>query len=123
VLPGFIDTHGHLANAGVNLGYIDCSLEAGVKSIKDIQAKITKKARTALGGEWIKGFNFDESKLAEKRIPNKLDLDRAAPNHPVFLTMVGTHVYVANSKAFELMAIRADTPDPPVGDLTETRDW
>ena len=112
VIPGLNDTHGHLFGSGVGLGHIDCSEESGVKSIKDIQERITERVKTTPKGEWIQGVKLDESKLIERRIPNRWDLDEAAPNHPVFITYVGAHVYVANSKAFEIRHITKDTQDP-----------
>ncbi len=112
VIPGLNDTHGHLFGSGVGLGYIDCSEEGGVRSIKDIQNRIAERVKTTPKGDWIQGIKVDESKLAEKRIPNRWDLDVAAPDHPVFLTYVGAHVYVANTKAFEIRGITKDTKDP-----------
>ncbi|MBS7637912.1 amidohydrolase family protein, partial [Candidatus Bathyarchaeota archaeon] len=115
VLPGFIDTHGHLFSSGVGLGHIDCSEEAGVRSIRDIQERIAERAKRTPKGGWIVGDKFDESKLAERRIPNRWDLDAAAPEHPVLLSMVGGHVYVANSRALEMKGITRETPDPLPG--------
>lgn len=117
VVPGLIDTHGHLASSGLShvRGVIDSSLESGVKSIADIQEMIAERVTTIPKGEWITGRNFDETKLAEKRMPTRWDLDKVAPDHPVNLSMVGGHVYVVNSKAFELAGITKETTDPPGG--------
>jgi len=112
VIPGLNDTHGHLFGSGVGLGHIDCSEESGVKSIKDIQNRIADRVKTTPKSEWIQGVKLDESKLIEKRIPNRWDLDEAAPDHPVFITYVGAHVYVANSKALQVRRITKDTEDP-----------
>ena len=117
VIPGIIDSHGHLAQSAVQLTHIDCSLDGGVKSIKDIQDRVAERVKTTPKGEWIQGDKFDDSKLAEKRLPNKWDLDEVAPNHPIFLTYAGWHIYVANSKALEVCGVIKNTPDPPGGRL------
>jgi predicted amidohydrolase YtcJ len=117
VIPGFIDSHGHLAQSAVQLRHIDCSLEGGVKSINDLQDKIAERAKTTPKGEWIQGDKLDDSKLTEKRLPTKWDLDKVAPDHPVFLTYAAWHIYVVNSKAFEICNINMDVEDPPGGKL------
>ncbi len=45
VIPGIIDSHGHLAQSAVQLTHIDCSLDGGVKSIKDIQDRVAERAK------------------------------------------------------------------------------
>jgi len=117
VIPGIIDSHGHLAQSAVQLAHIDCSLDGGVKSIKDIQDRVAERVKTTPQGEWIQGDKFDDSKLAEKRLPNKWDLDEVTPGHPVFLTYAGWHIYVANSKALQICGVTKNTPDPPGGRL------
>ena len=117
VVPGLIDTHCHMTASGLNIvrGIIDCSLEAGIRSIADIQARITERAKTTPKGEWIDAAKYDETKLFEKRHPNRWDLDEAAPDHPVFISTVGGHFGVVNSKAFEMAGVTKDTPDPVAG--------
>ncbi|MHA2184327.1 MAG: amidohydrolase [Promethearchaeota archaeon] len=113
VLPGFIDSHGHFLNEGSSREiYIDLSEEAGVHSISDIQQILKKKANQTPIGEWIFGYQEDDSKLVEKRHPNKLELDVASINHPILITTVGGHFWMANSKAFELAGVTKDSPDP-----------
>lgn len=112
VVPGFNDTHGHLWSYGARRNVLDCSEEAGVKSIKDIQNKIAEVVKKVPKNKWIVGHKVDDFKLLEKRRPNKWDLDAVAPDHPVYLREVGGHVATANSKAFERSGITKDTPDP-----------
>jgi len=50
-------------------------------------------------GEWIFGHGWDQDELAEQRYPSNLDLDKAAPNHPVLLHRVCGHLGVVNSEA------------------------
>lgn len=118
VIPGLIESHCHLTwGEGTQqaMGIIDGSYEAGVRSIADIQAKITEQAKKKPKGKWIHVVKEDDSKLAEKRHPTKWDLDHVAPNHPVMIDTVGGHFAIVNSKAFELAGITKDSPDPEGG--------
>ncbi len=110
LMPGFIDTHLHL------FGLSQRQVEPDkAKSIADLQVMVSAKARTLGSGQWITGYGWDEAQLAEKRTPNRRDLDQAAPDNPVVLTRAGSHSVVANSAAFKLAGIAASTPDPPGG--------
>ncbi|MFQ6077187.1 MAG: amidohydrolase [Candidatus Bathyarchaeia archaeon] len=116
LISGLIDSHCHMTSTGARMmSDVDLSEEAGVRSIADIKRKITEKARTTPEGEWIIGAKEDDSKLSEKRHPTRWELDEAAPNHPVIVSTVGGHLYIANSKAFEMGGITKDTPDPVGG--------
>ena len=54
--------------------------------------------------------------LAEGRHPNRHDLDRIAPDHPVILHRVWNKL-VANSRALHLAGVSRETPDPPSDQL------
>src|SRR3954471_24667010 len=82
VIPGLIDAHNHLLMTGKILQQIqlyDC------RSMAEIGDGVRHKAEDLPAGSWILGRGWDESLLAEKRHPNRHDLDAAAPNHPVVL--------------------------------------
>jgi predicted amidohydrolase YtcJ len=116
VIPGLIDSHSHMISSGVNrMLYVDLSEEAGVKSIADIQERLAERARTTPEGEWITGYQEDDSKLKELRHPDRWELDEASTRHPVILSTVGGHFSIANSKAFEMAGVSKDTPDPVGG--------
>jgi predicted amidohydrolase YtcJ len=116
VVPGFIDSHGHFINEGSSKEiYIDLSEEAGIHSISDIIKVLKKKANQTPIGEWIFGYQEDDSKLQEKRHPYRIELDEISKNHPILITTVGGHFWMANSKAFERSNITKDTPDPKGG--------
>ena len=66
-------------------------------------------------GEWIRGFKYDDTKLAEGRPLNRLDLDEAVPDHPAVVGHRGGHTSVYNSRAFALAGVTAETPDPEGG--------
>jgi predicted amidohydrolase YtcJ len=116
VIPGLIDSHGHFINEGSSKEiYVDLSEEAGIHSISDIQRILKKKAEQTPVGDWIFGYQEDDSKLEEKRHPNRIELDTISNEHPILITTVGGHFWMANSKAFSLSNITKDSPDPEGG--------
>lgn len=110
LMPGFVDTHLHL----FGLSHRQIEPEKA-KSIAELQAMVAAKAQVLGPGEWITGYGWDEVHLVDKRIPNRADLDAAAPNNPVVLTRAGSHSVVGNSQAFTIAGISAATPEPPGG--------
>jgi predicted amidohydrolase YtcJ len=116
VIPGLIDSHCHMTSTGASkMLTVDLSEEAGVRSIADIQARITEKAKTTPKWEWVLGDGEDDSKLKERRHPTRWELDSATRDHPVFISTVGGHFYMVNSKAIDMASITKDTPDPVGG--------
>ena len=113
VLPGFNDTHVHLT-AGKDLEtQVDLT---HIRSIKDIQAAISARAKQSKPGEWIAGTRgWWEYQLAEGRLPTRFDLDAAAPNNPVAIP--GPHYVIVNSLALKLAGVTRDTPDPQGGQI------
>lgn len=110
LMPGFIDTHLHL------YGLSKRSVEPGkARSIAELKAMVTAKAKQLGPGEWITGYGWDEALLTDKRVPLRADLDAAAPDNPVVLTRAGAHSAVGNSLALKLAGIDEKTPDPESG--------
>lgn len=115
VLPGFIDAHCHIHGYAESLVSLDLSPRAQIRSISDIQERIGKFCQNVPAGTWARGKNYDEFWLAEKRHPDRRDLDAAAPDHPVKLTHRSGHAHVLNSLALKLAGIGDETGDPPGG--------
>ena len=114
LLPGFIDAHCHFVWLGSGRAGIDCKA-AGMGSIDALTNAVRERAKTLPPGTWIRGAGYDQTKLAERRHPNRFDLDRVSPNHPVILTRTCGHICAVNSRALELAGIDDSTPDPPAG--------
>jgi predicted amidohydrolase YtcJ len=108
VTPGFIDCHCH--PSGVQELY---GVNTNLRTVREIQAAIRKKAESTPKGTWINGFMFDDTKL--DRPLTRTDLDEATTDHPVSVAHRGGHTNFYNSKAFELAGITAQTPDPDDG--------
>lgn len=109
VVPGLVDAHNHLLFTGQMLRQVqlyDC------RTIEEIQRRVAARAAETPAGSWIVGRGWDESLLAERRHPNRHDLDAVAPDHPVVIHRVWNKL-VCNSAALRQAGINADSPDPP----------
>ncbi|MCC6588528.1 MAG: amidohydrolase [Bryobacterales bacterium] len=114
VTPGFIDAHSHPASSGRrHLKEVDCDL----RSVQAIVEAVQKRAAQTPKGQWILGFKYDDTKTEEGRALTRHDLDRAAPNHPVFINHRGGHTAYVNSAAFKAAGVTESTPDPSGGQI------
>ena len=115
--PGLIDAHAHFAAGSTDrIRLIDLSYPE-VKTVVDVQAKVAARVATVAPGGWVEGRGWDEGKLTEKRLLTAADLDRVAPDHPVWLEHTTGHYGVANSAALKLAGIDRVTKDPPAGTI------
>jgi predicted amidohydrolase YtcJ len=115
ILPGFIDAHCHVRAYAESLTALDLSPGENAYSITQIQERIRAFCSRLPSGAWVRGKGYNEFYLAERRHPNRRDLDGAAPDHPVKLTHRSGHAHVLNSLALKLAGIDAGTGDPPGG--------
>ncbi len=113
VTPGLIDTHFHFQEVDA-MNEIDLNEITG---IDEALAKIRAKVETSKPGEWIRGGGWDEGKLSERRWIYAADIDKVAPNNPVWLTQTMGHYGVANSFALRLADINSATKDPHAGTI------
>jgi len=112
MLPGFIDTHGHMIYFGKNL--IDADL-VGSKNMDDVVERLKEQAKSTPEGAWIVGFGYRARDLAEKRPPTIEDLDRVSKARPVMVVDASGHLGAGNSVVFREAGISAETPDPEGG--------
>jgi predicted amidohydrolase YtcJ len=111
VLPGLIDTHAHVEYAGRLDLFVDF---AGVTTVAQAMERVAERAARTPSGKWIRGNPWHPvSQLVEKRFLTRQELDEAAPNHPVCLTI--GHFAMVNSGALSIAGITRDTPDPDGG--------
>ncbi len=119
MLPGFIDAHSHLAMMMPLLAQANISSPpvSTVNNIGDIVQKLKtyQEKNSVAKGEWIVGWGYDPDLLEEKRHPNKLDLDEAFPNNPIFLMHASGHMAVVNSVTLAKLGIDENTEDPAGG--------
>lgn len=115
VTPGLIDSHVHFTEAD-KLFTVDLS-DPAVKTMADVLERVAAHVKTLKPGEWVRGRGWDEGKLAERRYITAADLDKVAPNNPVWLTQTTGHYGVANTYALKMAEVRRDTRDPPAGTI------
>ncbi len=114
LLPGFIDAHLHLLNFG--LTKVATNLKP-CKSIDETLELLKAKADETPAGGWIRGWAYNDNNVAEKRMPNRKELDSVSTVHPIYVQRSCGHVIAANSKALELGEITAETPNPAGGEI------
>jgi len=102
ILPGFIDTHEHMMLTGLLAAAVHLD---DVENIEQVLEKIDRQAEHTPKGVWIRGSYLNEQNLAEKRMPDRTDLDRVCPDHPVFLLHATCHMCSLNSRAIELITL------------------
>lgn len=120
VTPGLIDTHVHFTEVDA-LFNVDLS-DPSITKMDDVLARVAAAVATTKPGEWIRGRGWDEGKLAERRHITAADLDKVAPNNPVWLTNTTGHYGVGNSYAMKIAELRKGTPDPPAGTIVHETD-
>jgi predicted amidohydrolase YtcJ len=121
LLPGFIDAHGHVWNAGfqaVSANLLPApdgegnSIDAIVNLLKQWKSN-NPEAVSKYNA--IIGFGYDDSQLKEKGHPVADDLDGVSEEIPVFIIHQSGHLASANHKALELVNYVAGVEDPPGG--------
>ena len=120
-IPGLNDAHMHLLPLGLGMSEVNLRPEEGVNSIDEALRRIAVAARGKKPGEWVLGRGYDHNEFAELRHPTAEELDRVAPDNPVYIKRTCGHVGVVNSRAMAAAGISHNTPSP-AGGLIERRD-
>jgi len=132
LLPGFHDAHCHVLGFGLSLAMVPL---ADVQTIPELVRLLQARA-DALGAgpdTWVRGRGHSQNVLAERRHPNRRDLDAVAGGNVfVLITHASGHAVSVNSRVLRLAHITRETPDPlggaivrddkgePTGTLLET---
>jgi predicted amidohydrolase YtcJ len=117
VLPGFIDSHLHPIIYLFFLFNLDLS---EIKSFRQLRKVLQKEVENRSKDNLILGLNLKEEIFdnpSERKLPNRWELDKIAPDYPIFLLRYDGHIGVANSKALELANIDSETTFPEGGEI------
>ena len=72
-------------------------------------------------GKWITGRGWIETFWKPPQFPTRQDLDKIAPDNPVFLTRADGHAAIVNSAALALARIDKNTPAPFGGEILKDK--
>ncbi|WP_336041069.1 amidohydrolase [Acinetobacter dispersus] len=115
VIPGLNDSHLHIIRGGLNYN-MELRWE-GVPSLSDALRLLKEQAENTPAPQWVRVVGgWTEFQFVEKRMPTLEELNRAAPDTPVFVL----HLYASamlNRAALDVLGFNKDTPDPPGGKI------
>ena len=118
VVPGLTDSHCHIF--GIGEREMRLNLE-GTNTQEDFLAKVKERVASTERGKWITGRGWIETFWKPPQFPTRQDLDKIAPDNPVFLTRADGHAAVANSAALKIATIDKNTPNPFGGEILKTK--
>jgi len=113
VMPGIIESHGHLLSLGQS--FLELNIE-GLATPQDVIRSVGERVAETQEGEWIIGWGWDDGAWA-KDYPDNFELSRVSPHNPVFLKSLHGFAGWANAQALERAGITATTPEPPNGKI------
>lgn len=113
VLPGLNDSHLHIIRGGLNYN-MELRWE-GIPSLAEALRLLKEQADNTPAPQWVRIVGgWTEFQFAERRLPTLDEINKAAPDTPVFLL----HLYASamlNRAAINALGFNKDTPDPPGG--------
>ncbi len=112
VVPGLIDAHLHAEWTALGLKNID----AEAPTLSELLRRVEERVKITPKDAWIRGHGWNQN-VWGGTFPTKADLDRVAPEHPVYLTAKSGHAGWANSLALKLAGITSGTPTPIGGEI------
>ncbi|MFR6519887.1 MAG: amidohydrolase family protein [Bilophila wadsworthia] len=90
LIPGFIESHAHVTDwAECEFLQFTCY---HIKNIAELQDMIRENAKTKKAGEWVIGYGYNDSMVAEMRHLERADIDAACADHPVFVMHGSGHL-------------------------------
>lgn len=121
LLPGFVDSHGHVAMGGLQalsanlLAPPDGAVVDIPGLVKTLQDWLERNRSVAEVANIIVGFGYDQSQLKEQRHPTRIELDEVSTEIPVIIVHQSGHFGTVNSEALRVAGISGETPDPEGG--------
>ncbi len=117
VVPGLTDSHCHIF--GIGEREMNLNLE-GTNSLDEFLAKVKERVADTERGKWITGRGWIETFWKPPQFPAREELDKIAPDNPLYLTRADGHASIVNSAALKLAKIDKNTRDPFGGQILKT---
>jgi predicted amidohydrolase YtcJ len=118
LVPGMTDSHCHIF--GIGEREMNLNLE-GTRTLEDFLAKVKDRVAQTERGKWIIGRGWIETFWKPPQFPSRTDLDKIAPDNPVFLTRADGHAAISNSAALNIAKIDKHTPNPFGGEILKDK--
>jgi predicted amidohydrolase YtcJ len=114
LVPGFIDAHGHFPGSGMSAIAADLNSPpiGNINTMAEVLGALSERAESTPEGDWVTGFGYDDTLLAEMRHPTRAELDAISTQHPVVAMHVSGPMVVVNSVALARVGIDASSPNP-----------
>lgn len=117
LVPGMIDAHAHVMEAGFAKMTLDLS---GARSLEEALARVSAYVAAHPDRPWIEGRGWNQASWGLDRMPTAAELDRVTGGKPAFLKRVDGHAAWVNSAALKAAKVTAATPDPVGGRIERT---
>jgi predicted amidohydrolase YtcJ len=115
VIPGLNDSHMHPIRGGLNYN-MELRWD-GVPSLADALRMLKEQAARTPAPQWVRVIGgWTEFQFAERRMPTLDEINKAAPDTPVFVLHLYDRAWL-NGAALRAVGYTKDTPNPPGGEI------
>ena len=117
LMPGFIEAHGHFPFSGMNAVGVNVNSPpiGSFQNISQVLDALKTKATESEKGKWIIGFGYDDTRIKERRLLTRQDIDEVSLDHPIYVAHISAHLGSINSQAIKAFEITRNTPNPDGG--------
>jgi predicted amidohydrolase YtcJ len=113
LIPGLNDSHVHLIRGGLNYN-MELRWD-GVRSLADAMAMLKAQVARTPAPQWVRVVGgFTEHQFVEKRLPTLDEINRVAPDTPVFILRLYDRALL-NAAALRAIGYDRNTQNPPGG--------